>query len=130
MQEWCLPTAPGCQLEVAETSVHRRFLGSSRIGSCLNRALTYLAPGLSARARMAPEERPLRGAADIAIPGIAIDHYLQFRFRGCGSASVSRSFSSDASFLNDLRPFFDIFLHELFQFVGRAGYDFGTLPCQ
>ena len=79
---------------------------------------------------MAPEERPLRGAADIAIPGIAINHYLQFRFRGCGSASVSHSFSSDASFLNDLRPFFDIFLHELFQFVGRAGYDFGTLPCQ
>jgi len=38
---------------------------------------------------MAPEERPLRGAADIAIPGIAIDHYLQFRFRGCGSASAA-----------------------------------------
>ena len=34
----CLPTAPGCQLLEAATSVHRRFLGSSQASNALDSA--------------------------------------------------------------------------------------------
>jgi len=45
----CLPTALGCQLMEAETSVRRRFLGSSQASNGLDRAWTLYRFGPDAK---------------------------------------------------------------------------------
>src|SRR3954454_3309822 len=56
---------------------------------------------------------------------IAFSSSLRFipNLRRCNGADVPRSFSSNASFLDHLRPFYDVVLDKLFEFVRRAGHD-------